>query len=271
MKDWIAMLEEKNMDLQKMQTMWNNRAEEFSKIGCSGDDFALTFIEQRMSLEGKKVLDVGFGAGRYLVPLAQKKMEIYGVELAENMIRFAIEKLDTAKVSYQKENLHNSSWEDVDIDELGWENKFDLVFLSMSPAISSYEQLEKALRASKEGLYLSAHMYREDSLLREVQQALGVEPDEGYIGKLVPIFNILFEKGYFPDFQFLSSESEQTVEVDRMLQRYIHWIFGANYTAEQEALVREQLQQRAQNNKVTVKTREINGYLFVDKTKFVPK
>lgn len=263
MKNWIDLLEDGG-DLQQMQVMWNNRAEEFSKIKCSEEDITLDFIEQKISLAGKRVIDVGFGAGRFLVPLAQRGMEIYGVELAENMIRFANQKLEDAQVDYHKENLLNSSWEDIDLKKLGWEKAFDLVFLSMSPAISSYGQLEKVLRASKEGVFMSAHMYRKDSLLEELKMSLGMESEEGYIGKLIPIFNILFEQGYFPDLKFVSSTNERTVNKEDVLLRYTHWLFGVEHTEEQKKIVAAELAKREVSGKILIKTDAVDGYLFVN-------
>ncbi|MDO5095236.1 MAG: class I SAM-dependent methyltransferase [Peptostreptococcaceae bacterium] len=270
MKNWMDLLED-DSDLRQMRTMWNNRAEEFSKIKCSEEDITLAFIEKKMSLVGKKVIDVGFGAGRFLLPLAQKGMEIHGVELAENMIRFANQKLEDARVDYRKENLLNSSWEDIDLKKLGWERAFDLVFLSMSPAISSYAQLEKVIRASKEGVFISAHIYRKDSLLEELKMSLGMESEERHIGKLVPIFNILFEQGYFPDLQFVSSVSERMVDKEDVLLRYTHWLFGMEHTQQQKETVSAELSKREVDGKLKLKTDAVDGYLFVNVNQRISK
>lgn len=270
LKNWMDLLED-DSDLRQMRTMWNNRAEEFSKIKCSEEDITLAFIEQKMSLIGKKVIDVGFGAGRFLLPLAQKGMEIHGVELAENMIRFANQKLEDARVDYRKENLLNSSWEDIDLKKLGWERAFDLVFLSMSPAISSYAQLEKVMRASKEGVFMSAHIYRKDSLLEELKMSLGMESEERHIGKLVPIFNILFEQGYFPDLQFVSSVSERMVDKEDVLLRYTHWLFGMEHTQQQKETVSAELSKREVDGKLKLKTDAVDGYLFVNVNQRISK
>ena len=270
MKNWIDLLEEES-DLQQMRTMWNNRAQEFNKIKCSEEDITITFIEEKMSLAGKKVIDVGFGAGRFLVPLAKKGMQIHGVELAENMIHFAKQKLEDAQVDYNKDNLLNFSWEDIDLKALGWERTFDLVFLSMSPVISSYEQLEKVIRASKEGVFMSAHMHRKDSILENLKEAFNLEPDEGYIGKLVPIFNILFEQGYFPDLKFVSSVNEQMVNKQDVLLRYTHWLFGMEHTEEEKQKVSEALTKLEVDGKIPLQTNAVDGYLFVNVNQRVKK
>lgn len=267
LRHWIDQLEERDSDLAEVRRIWNKRAEEFSRIRSSESDITFPFIEKRMSLEGKSVIDIGFGAGRYLVPLAQKGMHIHGVEIAENMREFAIQKLNEAQVSYQKENLLNASWEDIDLKEKNWENKFDLVFLSMSPAISSYKELKKVLQASKEGVFISSHMKRSDSLLEELKEELGIQTQEGYIGKLVPIFNILFEEGFFPDLKFISGKREQEVRSEHIIERYSHWLFGASYTEEEKNIVWNCLKKREKDGKLRLKMEEVNGYLFVSTNK----
>lgn len=257
-------LKVKELDLSASKKMWDRRAEEFSKISIPKKDVSLEFIKEHMDLAGKSVIDIGFGAGRYLLPLAKEKMEIYGVELSENMYKLACKSLDEAGVEYNKEKLINAPWEDIDIYKLNWEKKFDLAFLSMSPAISSFEELEKVMRIAKKGIFLSSHMVREDELLKELGEELGKKENTEYIGKINIISNILFEMGYFPDVKYVKMERGIELNIDDCLERYSHWLFGNDPKEEDFAKVKAALEKRSKDGKINSNMREINGYMFVD-------
>ncbi len=261
---FIQLLDRKDLDLQAVKNMWNKRALEFSKIEIRKGDPTFDIIEKNMVLDGKSVIDIGFGAGRYLPEFAKRNMQIYGVEISENMIEYACKTLDEMNAVYDKGNLVNSSWEDIDVKAMNWEKKFDLVFLSMSPAISSFVQLQKVLQIAKKGIFLSAHMIREDSLLAELQTELGISLKADYIGKLHIIFNILFEMGYFPDLEFFEQKKQSEMKLDEVFERYLSWIYGTDCKKEQKDLLYKTLKNKEKNGKLVTTEREINGYMFVD-------
>lgn len=252
-------------DLEFTRQMWNNRAEEFSNIMLPKGDITLNMLESKIDFKDKTILDIGFGAGRYLTYFAEKNADIYGVELSENMIDFAVKALKKGRYKFKRDNLLNSSWEDINIDKMNWENKFDLVFLSMSPAISSYEELEKVLKASKRFVFISAHVEREDTLFSEIAEEFSVNLDTQSIGKIVPLFNLLYNMGYFPEIKFSKFERESLVEIKDVLKRYTYWIFGDEYDEENLKSVEASLKYREVDGKLRTTVKTVNGYMLLEK------
>ncbi len=265
LQHWIDELNAKNVDFEQSRAIWNKRADEFSTF--EADSIPLPFIQKRMSLEGKSVIDIGFGGGRYLAEFAKHHMELYGIEISDNMRAHAIEKLTKQGANFDPENFKRCPWEEIDIEKEHWNNKFDLVFLSFSPAISSYKEFEKVLAIAKEGIYISSHMLRQDSLLEELRVELDRTLDQSYLGKLMQLFNLFAEHGYYPDVEFTMEEFERTMDVEEILPRYTHWLFGENFSEEEKQIVRAALERRAKDGKVHSKAKEINGYLFVTMNK----
>ena len=261
-KYWMEEIRAKEINLEESRVMWNKRAEEFS--GFEADKIPLPFIQKKMSLEGKSVIDIGFGGGRYLAEFAKLGMELYGIELSDNMREHAIQKLKKQGASFDPDNLKRCSWEDIDVEKEQWHQKFDLVFLSFSPAISSYREWEKVLTVAREGIYISSHILRTDSLLEDLCEEFHVVSDQSFIGKLVPLFNLFVEKGYFPDIEFTMEEFERELQLEEVLPRYTHRLFGEDHGEEQKALVREAMNKRIRNSKLLTEGKEVNGYLFVD-------
>ena len=62
--------------------------------------------------------------------------------------------IEFARENAEKEKVYNVSfdvldWEDLDIEKSGLEKKFDIVFASMCPGISSKKAIENMIKASK--------------------------------------------------------------------------------------------------------------------------
>lgn len=263
MKNLIEKLNGKDPDLDASRTMWNRRATEFSKIKASDDDFSLRFIERHMDLSGKRILDVGFGAGRYLVPFLKKGAKVSGIELSENMREEAFRYIESEGLACDRNELINSSWEAADIEKLAWKDAFDLVFLSMSPAISSYEQFQKVLASSRKAIFISSHYLREDSLTSELRSELGIA-SKPYGGgkKIITIFNLLIELGFYPDIAFDEHHRTSEIKASEALERYADWIFGPERTEAQLTALKAAFDKRSIDGKVSTTSHGVTAHLF---------
>ncbi len=256
--------EEPNLDVARR--MWDKRAQEFSRFSVSEEDITMRMIEERMELAGAKVLDVGFGAGRYLISLLERGASVSGVELSENMRSASLEALNAKELDYDPEELIVSSWEELDLGERGWERAFDLVFLSMSPAISSFTALEKVLAATRRSVFLSAHIQRYDSLSAELRREMEIPERKTYFEKLYTIYNILYQMGYYPDIKFKASETVSHYATDEIIDRYTSWILGSEYNDAQVEDLTARMRSKEVDGKISITSKDVNGYLFVDTT-----
>ncbi len=138
------------MDKETDAKKWNGVAGQFNelRIPIWEEDLFLKTIE-KLPVWGKdsEVLDLGCGAGRYSIAVADRCGHVTGSDVSPKMIEFA----DKKEEEFGKGNITfvNECWHDIDIRERGYENKFDLIFGHMTPAFDTTEDIEKANRASK--------------------------------------------------------------------------------------------------------------------------
>lgn len=120
--------------------MLNNKgfdlwADDYDKsVGLSDDDNSYPFagykeilnqiFKEVLSIEAKKVLDVGFGTGTLTSRLYEKGIEIYGQDFSKEMFDIAKEKMPKAKL-YFKDFSHG-------LDEALLTNKYDAIIATYS-------------------------------------------------------------------------------------------------------------------------------------------
>lgn len=264
-----AALDARAVDLVRSEQNWDRRAAEVSQFGLAADDFALTWLQTKMNLQDKTVLDISFGAGRYLQAFLQLGAQVSGVEISRQMLMHTQARLDDSGLRYAPEALLHASWEAVDLAARNWEAAFDLVFLYFSPAISSTQMLEKVLKASRQAVYVSLYVQREDSLLCALQDEFGLtRRSVGADGAddLLHIYNILYQWGYFPQIACEERVKASTHDVDYIFERYASWLFqGQSGDTARRQRLREVLARWARNGKVTTQSRDRVGHLYLDK------
>lgn len=265
---FAGLLNSHQPDLALSEQTWDRRADEVSKFTVSEADVALQTVLQHHELDGQAVLEISFGGGRHLLEFARRGARISGVEISANMLRHTQQKLEAAGLSGQVDSLLHSSWEALDLQQQGWEEAFDLVFLYMSPALSGTDMLRKALAASRNGFYVCSYAHREDSLLGELQDKLGLERRP--VGSksadgLYNLFNLLYQWGYFPQLSFEERSSTSRHDPDYILQRYASWLWRDGATDEQCQQLLALLKEKSEDGKVVSRSRDLVGHLYLDK------
>ena len=204
-----GMRDDKDVDLEKSRLHWNNRASEFYEYTKDIDKNAtVEFLSEFIDLEGKEVLDVGFGAGRYLKLLADEGAILSGVELSDQMVEYAKKHCRENKIDVEEMELINLPWEDIDVDELGWRDKFDIVFAAMSPVLSSYDSIKKLIAASKGGVFCSTHVFIQEDIMTKVYKEIKGEDYKEVKNRFIYLLNILYLDGYYPNVKIVASERE---------------------------------------------------------------
>lgn len=265
---WFShQLDAQDPDLHYSEQLWDRRAAEVSSFTVSADDLALQTLQQRLQLKGSRVLEISFGGGRHLLEFARHGARISGVEISANMIAHTRDKLRQLDPPLQDSELIQSAWENVDLAHLGWEQAFDLVFLYMSPAISSTAMLRKVLNASRSHVYLALYCDRSDSLLSELQDEFGLERRSvGSKGAddLYTLFNLLYQWGHFPELRFEERVKTSAHPPARILERYVSWLWREQADDSKREQLRAALERRANNKLVSTQSRDIVGHLLLD-------
>lgn len=265
------LFDQQKVDLDATEARWDRRAAEVSQFTVEDDDIALQTVVHHMSLNNVRVLEISFGGGRHLEKFLELGANISGVEISANMCAHATERLNRTGLPWEAEQLVQSSWEAIDLQARGWHEAFDLTFVNMSPALSSTAMLEKAVDATRRGLYIASHSHREDALLTTLQQELGLErrnPGQRYANDLYLTFNILYGWGYFPQMRFVQQDKTRRHAPEDIVERYASWLWNkpvASPADRQRLLARLQAKAEA-DGKIRCQSRDVIGHLWLDKT-----
>lgn len=226
---------------------WDGRADDWGKELSQDGPFRKS-LEDRVNKVAEylrahglldaesQVLDIGCGPGRFVTEFAKTADHVTGVDLSQKMLDLGADYADQC-------DIHNVSFlagdfSDFNIEELGWEEKFDLVFTSITPAIGTMANLEKLMRISRGYCFNSCFVRWDDELERQISEKVfhrEYAPSLGDHGHwYYALFNLLWLKGYFPETYYHRQSQSEYVEADENLARYYARSFSENLTANDE-------------------------------------
>lgn len=265
-KYFIEKLEQRSVDLDKSRDFWNHRAREFYKFSReSQKDSTIDFLNEFMDLKDKTVLDIGFGAGRYLKLLSNEGAKVSGIELSDEMVSYAKTHCEESGIDTREMELYNMPWEEVDLDKLNWRNKFDLVFVSKNPALNSYESIKKMISASKKGVFFSTHMIMEEDVLRELYREIHGDEYKTKKDSLWYIFNILYLDGYYPNVKIEDKSSKMELSTEDVYYRYAHRLFPDGASKEDENKLKELIYKYEVDGKVHINMDRKSALIYFEK------
>ncbi len=187
--------------------MWDSMAGQFKIFEIpQNENILFKIIERENMLQSdSSVLDVGCGTGKYSAALSKKVLSITGIDLSSKMIDFGKENIE--KLEIKNVNLICGDWNEWDIIENGYENRFDLVFAHMTPAISDAGTFEKMIRCSKNYGIVVKPTRRTDEISDEIMKM--VELDRNTYGRdesIAYAFSMLWLMGYQPKLEYEEQE-----------------------------------------------------------------
>ena len=214
--------ESKNEDLLQSQKFWDLRADEFNAIidkkGDKDDLINYLISKDAVNIESN-VLDIGCGAGKYLLEFAKVAKNITGIDISPKMISYA--QSNVRNKNYNNVEFKITPWQGLNIDELQWKNKYDLVFASMTPAINSKENLIKMNEASRKVCFMSGFVYRKDSVRDElVRRIVGINNKKRYENNIYYAFNILWNMGIYPEIVYKDVEWNKKINIKQAIEMY---------------------------------------------------
>ncbi len=216
----------KQKNKQASVAMWNSMAGSFAEFELPNfrEDSLLKLLENNKMLNSAgKALDVGCGAGRYALALAERFQSVIALDLAPQMIEIANKK----KVELNIENVDFicEDWHQLDIEQAGYKHEFALVFAHMTPAVQSADTFEKLSAASKGWCVLSKPIRRTDPVSDAVKELVGVrEKREGCDEELLYAFELLWRQGYLPKLEYEKQAWKMKKTPDEAYGLYINRI-----------------------------------------------
>ena len=236
-----------NRKMNHSSSAWDNRAEDWGKELEKNGGFQKSLSDRvsRVSeylrnhgllTQDSRVIDIGCGPGRFVAEFARTSKHVTGMDISPEMLKLGAEYA-------KKEGLSNVSFvagdfREFDISDAGWENQFDLVFTSITPAIGTLNSLEKLMKICRGYCFNSCFVRWEDNIERRIsEEVLGI-PYRPSHGKhdiwFYSLFNLLWLKGYFPETSYHRQNCSEYADADADLARYYSRTFSENLQEDDE-------------------------------------
>jgi len=250
------------------ESYWDNRAEEFNNsVYSSTSDMRVNKIIDFLSINGmlteeSSILDIGCGPGRFAVEFAKRAENVVGIDISERMLDFAVKNAQSKKltnVSYKKLN-----WVEADLEDYGWNKKFDLVTAINCPGIKDRNTLEKMMEASRKYCFLSSFVERADSVKDFiVSEILKLGGSKFYNNTIYSIVNILWLSGYYPGIAYFDSDLERERPVEEAYAYYCSSIkTDRGLNDEQKNSIMDYLKKSSENGIVREKVRSKTAWIY---------
>lgn len=205
-REWIN---EKKRSLYEMRQnkmdqveWWNRRAPGFNarhgenKSGGSRETILEMIHRSGFVDPGAWMLDIGCGPGNYAIPLAARFEKVVALDVSQKMLSILEERAGARGIR----NIETvcMSWEDVDLDKMGWRSRFGLVAAIKSPGIRDVETLRRMIDASMSGCFYSGFVMREDGAQADIWQMMFREEMPPVSADAFYIFHLVHALGYLP-------------------------------------------------------------------------
>jgi len=182
------------------------------------------------------VADVGCGPGRFVAEFAKTARFVLGTDISPKMTEFGAEycrEQGLGNVRFQAVDFSRA-----DIRALGWEGKFDLVFSSITPAISGLRGLNNLIAMSRAYCFNASFVYNVNELHREIMHSLFDREPRRYQTShshwFYELFSLLWFRGYYPECSYYKQYRELRIPADEgTARRYAAFLLEEEETTEE--------------------------------------
>ncbi|PYE43236.1 class I SAM-dependent methyltransferase [Paenibacillus barcinonensis] len=201
----------------------NYHAQSFTDEGQQRAARIMGWIEnQGVTFEGASVLDVGAASGIFTIPFAEKGATVTAVEPSALLISLMKE---TIPAELQNNiTIVSERFEEISIQDKGWDKQYDIVFASMCPAMSDWETIEQAINCARKYVYVSMMAgAKEHTLMDELRTVLGM--DSAYkAGDMAYLQQLLYLKGYSYTMIVTREINDLEIAVEELMEKLPEWL-----------------------------------------------
>ncbi len=177
---------------------------------------------QNMFSKDSTILDLGCGVGSYSLEFSQYAKQVTAFDMSEQSL--SVLRLNLEQKKIENVNLVCSMWETFET-----EDKFDLVFSAMCPAICNFEELSKMESMSNKScaiLTVSKGSYSKNR--RELRELISTENLKGLSTEAVYVYNMLYAMGRNPQVKTYSEKFHGSIGTEEAKEKFKQYfsIFG---------------------------------------------
>lgn len=268
MNEFEAFWADRQPDRSDMAEFWSRRAQSFNSHSSEADSstYRRNLVEKvaaRANVgEADAVLDIGCGPGRHSLIFAGLAGSVDGFDIAPGMIECANE--NARQAGMENARFCVLDWERANLEQLGWQKRFQLVFASRTPAVYDRATLEKMTDASRGYCCLITQVTGENSVRRELAPVVGAANHDEYTRRgLYCAFNILWLQGYYPEVEYLERSWDSECPLEEAIIMYTrHFNSRGQLTAAQQAALAGNLRAMSKNGMVHETGSSRVGMLF---------
>ncbi|MCP3954263.1 MAG: class I SAM-dependent methyltransferase [Desulfobacterales bacterium] len=217
----------------------------------------------KLIFDNCKVLEIGCGTGFLARELALNNCHVTALDFSKGMLERCKNEMPK-NLKDQIDYLHKD-WKDIDLKEMQWTKKFDLVIAFMSPATSTPESFNKMMGASGHGCAIKGWAKKRkhdilDSLWEIIMDRPLNDKPQNFLFKL----NLLFSMGYFPELTFDKIYWEEEVSIKKELQNQLIFFKKASGKddAELEKIIKTYLKTIAKDGLIQKKHEGLTATAF---------
>lgn len=155
--------------------LWDKKAKNYARYNKELNEIQKQSFEKLQKLDitfkDKKIIDIGCGTGVWTLHLAQNAKEITALDNANAM-------LEILKQDAKKLKLTNIKYANLSFEEWVQKNqnaRFDIAFLSMSPALRNEKDYISFINLAKVKIYLGWAEYRKSDFLDPIFKHFNTE------------------------------------------------------------------------------------------------
>lgn len=166
----------------------------------------------------QEVLDIGCGTGRFAAEFARTAGHVTATDLSERMVHHG--QAYAREVGAENLEFQVCDFTNADLDRLGWRGRFDLVFSSLSPAVSCLEDLRRMESVSRGYCCYQTFACTREPVARRILEevapgAVKLSHKDGR--SYYAAFNLLWLSGRFPLTTQYCERREERFPADRRL------------------------------------------------------
>lgn len=195
--------------------LWDKKAKTYARYQNTLNTIQKQTFEYlqnlKISFQNKSIIDIGCGTGVWTLHLAKEAKEILALDSANTM-------LEILQEDAKKLNLNNIKCENLSFETWMQNNpnvKFDLAFLSMSPALQNEKDYKAFLNLASKKVYLGWASRRKSSFLDPIFEHFNTHFKGFYESDLQGFLNaqnIPYEYEIFNETRVVKRDKQSAIE-----------------------------------------------------------